>query len=80
MKRYRTTKVPEGARLVHNLFPGPSDDPGRCRAFGADGFRYWVTDEPDAMGNRCYCGWLDGREHNGTVHWINEKGEPQSLR
>ena len=76
MRRYRSTQPPEGARLVHNFPPGPPDDPGRDRAYGLDGFRYWVTDE---MGNdeRCFCGWLDGREHYGTryldaagrLHW-----------
>ena len=46
MRRYRSKNPPEGARLVHNFCPGPADDPGRDRAYGLNGFRYWVTDEP----------------------------------
>jgi hypothetical protein len=61
----------EGVRLVHNFPPGPPDDPGRNRELGADGFRAWLTDEPNPNMRRCFCGWLDGREHYGTV-WIIE--------
>jgi len=66
MMRYRvkTVTVP-GMRVVHNFYPGPHDDPGRNRRYGWDGFRYWITDEP-GNDHRCYCGWLDGREHYGT--------------
>ena len=71
---YRRKHPPPGWRLVHNFYPGPHDDPGRDRTYGLDGFRYWITDEP---GNdvRCYCGWLDGREHYGTVRVVDEDGE-----
>jgi hypothetical protein len=61
---------PEGFRIVHNFYPGPPDDPGRDRMLGLDGFRAWVTDAPNANERRCYCGWLDGREHYGTVRVI----------
>ena len=37
------------------------------------GFRVWVTDE--AEGIRCYCGWLDGREHYGTRIYIDSNGK-----
>ena len=46
--------------LVHNVYPGPPDDPGRHRMIGLDGFRIWITDEADKLGHRCHCGWLDG--------------------
>jgi hypothetical protein len=65
---------PEGVRIVHNFYPGPHDDPGQDRTVGLRGFRVWVTDEPNGTyGNerRCYCGWLDGREHYGTVAVID---------
>lgn len=41
---------------------------------GVNGFRVWVTDElPGSYGDekRCHCGWLDGREHYGTVRVID---------
>ena len=60
--------------LVHNFYPGPPDDPGRHRMIGLDGFRIWITDEADKLGHRCYCGWLDGREHYGTVSYVDEHG------
>jgi len=60
---------------VHNFFPGPPDDPGRDRPYGANGFRYWITDEPNPHERRCHCGWLGGREHYGTVATVNDKGE-----
>jgi hypothetical protein len=42
---------------------------------GADGFRVWVTDEPVGQYERpCYCGWLDGREHFGTIAVIDAGG------
>ena len=70
MRRYlaRAPKrsYPEGVRLVHNFYPGPHNDPGRDRMVGLDGFRVWVTDEPNENERRCHCGWLDGREHYGT--------------
>jgi hypothetical protein len=81
MKRYlsRTPKkdYPEGVRIVHNFYPGPFDsDPGRDRALGMDGFRAWVTDEEGkpGWGERCYCGWLGGLEHYGTVGYIDAEG------
>jgi hypothetical protein len=69
-------ELPAGARLVHNFCPGPNDDPGRHRAIAADGFRVWITDEPldELREARCYCGWLDGREHYGTVGRVDEHG------
>jgi hypothetical protein len=77
MRRYRiktlTAEHPPGTRVVHNFYPGPLTDPGRDRRYGLSGFRYWITDEP--MGQRCYCGWLAGREHYATVAGINAKGE-----
>lgn len=76
MIRYRSKTVAPGARLVHNFPPGPPEDRGRDRPYGLEGFRYWVTDEPPgSYGNehRCYCGWLDGREHYGT-RWIDDEG------
>ncbi len=60
--------------LVHNVYPGPPDDPGRHRMIGLDGFRIWITDEADKLGHRCHCGWLDGREHYGTVSYVDEHG------
>jgi hypothetical protein len=59
---------PEDVRIVHNFYPGPHDDPGRDRPLREGGFRVWITDEPTRGTNerRCYCGWLDGREHYGT--------------
>ena len=84
-------ELPEGVRLVHNFYPGPRDDPGRARDVGVDGFRIWITDEPlgsrppqrvtdvfdagDGDEHRCFCGWLDGREHYGTVGYVDEHGE-----
>jgi hypothetical protein len=66
---------PEGFRLVHNFYPGPHDDPGRDREVRLGGFRVWVTDEqPSENERRCYCGWLDGREHYGTVAVIDARG------
>jgi hypothetical protein len=50
-------------RQVHNHYAG-----------GAQGFKYWVTDEPNPLEHRCYCGWLDGAEHYGTVGWVDETG------
>ncbi len=41
---------------------------------GAGGFRVWITDEEDWAGARCYCGWLDGREHYGTRLTITADG------
>jgi hypothetical protein len=81
VRRYRagrTGDLPEGVRLVHNFYPGPPDDPGRDRAYGVDGFRYWITDEPGGD-RRCHCGWLDGRVHYGTVR-IDEAGRRASPR
>jgi hypothetical protein len=73
-------EYPPDVRLVHNFYPGPHSDPGRDRAVGVGGFRVWITDEPISRetGNerRCYCGWLGGREHYGTVGYVDEKGVP----
>jgi hypothetical protein len=33
-----------------------------------------VSDRPDSNEHRCYCGWLDGREHYGTVGYVDEHG------
>lgn len=70
---------PEGVRIVHNFYPGPHDDPGRDRTLGVGGFRVWVTDEPlgtyGKNERRCYCGWLDGREHYGTRTTIDANGK-----
>ena len=57
---------PPDARIVHNF-------PSLGRRFGEDGFRYWVADGP--QGHRCYCDWLDGCEHYGTVTWIDAARE-----
>ena len=70
-------EYPEGVRIVHNFPPGPPDDPGRDRYVGFGGFRVWVTDEDEANGRRCYCGWLDGREHYGTRSFVDASGEWQ---
>lgn len=71
MHRYLTRapkrEYPEDVRIVHNFYPGPRDDPGRDRMLGLDGFRVWVTDEPNENERRCHSGWLGGREHYGTV-------------
>jgi hypothetical protein len=64
-------QYPAGVRLVHNFYPGPADDPGRNRPLGAEGFRAWITDEPNDNERCCYCGWLDGREHYGTVGYVD---------
>jgi hypothetical protein len=69
-------EYPAGVRIVHNFPPGPADDHGRDRPLGLDGFRAWVTDEPEWAGKRCYCGWL-GREHYGT-RYLDEGGEWRS--
>jgi hypothetical protein len=67
-----TDRDPAGSRVVHNFPPGRPN-----RRFGADGFRYWVTDE--SQGQRCYCDWLDGREHYGTRHWLDIARVERSL-
>jgi hypothetical protein len=64
-------------RLVHNFYPGPHADPGRDRELGLNGFRAWLTDEPNPNERRCFCGWLDGREHFGTVGVIDAAAERQ---
>jgi hypothetical protein len=78
MRRYLSKAprkdYPAGVRLVHNVYPGPPDDPGRDRDKGDWGFRVWVTDEPNPNEHRCYCGWLDGREHYGTVGYVDVEG------
>lgn len=68
-------EYPEGVRIVHNFYPGPHDDPGRDREVGLNGFRVWVTDVPNENERRCYCGWLDGREHYGTVAVLDADGQ-----
>jgi hypothetical protein len=76
MRRYLSQtprkEYPAGVRLVHNFFPGPLEDPGRDRHPGEGGFRIWVTDEPNEVEGRCYCGWLGGREHYETLVYITE--------
>ncbi len=67
-------EYPADVRIVHNFCPGPHNDPGRDRVVGLDGFRVWVTDEPNENAKRCYCGWLDGREHYGTAGRIDAEG------
>jgi hypothetical protein len=64
-------------RQVHNHYPGSSADPGRWNGPERPtyGFKFWVTDEPSENHHPCYCGWLDGREHFGTVGWVDEHGE-----
>jgi hypothetical protein len=81
MRRYlaRAPKkeYPKGVRIVHNFFPGPHDDPGRDRPVGFNGLRIWIIDDPPGSnGNerRCYCGWLNGREHYGTLLVIDARG------
>ena len=76
MKRYRSTLFEKhpGSRLVHNFYPGPDDDPGRNRPYALDGFRYWITDEPNPNERRCYCEWYGGLEHYGTVGYVDEDG------
>ena len=66
---------------MHNFYPGPHDDPGADRRIGEDGFRIWVTDEPIERTNehRCYCGWLNGREHYGTLSTIDQFGATDQL-
>jgi hypothetical protein len=56
-------------RLVHNFFPG-SPDIRRPRERGRG---FWITDEP-GTDERCYCGWLDGREHYGAGAWVDVDG------
>jgi hypothetical protein len=69
---YPPKALADGVRLVHNFYPGPDHDPGRHRRSGDDGFRYWITDEPPPpKERRCYCGWLDGCEHYGTLKVID---------
>jgi hypothetical protein len=79
VKRYlsRTPRkeYPKGVRLVHNFPPGPPDDPGADRAIGFGGFRIWVTDEEESGGSRCYCGWLEDREHYGGRAFIDAEGK-----
>ncbi len=80
MKRYLSQiprkQYPPDVRLVHNFFPGPAHDPGASRVVSDGGFRIWVTDEsPPELEQRCYCGWLGGREHYGTVGIVNEDGD-----
>lgn len=80
MRRYLNAvpaDLPEDVRLVHNFPPGPADDPGRDRKINLNGFRVWITDEPNgSYGNerRCHCGWLDGREHYSTRQAVEEAG------
>jgi hypothetical protein len=33
-----------------------------------------MFDAGDGDEHRCYCGWLDGREHYGTVAYVDEEG------
>ena len=75
MLRYlsrKPRKIPKGTRIVHNVYPGPPEDPGRDRPLREAGFRIWLTDAE--MGERCHCGWLGGREHYGTSAWVDADG------
>jgi hypothetical protein len=65
----------EGIRVVHNFWPGPPEDPGQDRKLGANGFRVWVTDEPNENEKQCHCGWLNGREHFGTIGTVSSSGQ-----
>jgi hypothetical protein len=66
-KRLKLTDPP-GTRVVHNFL-------SRGRAYGRDGYRYFVTDEQ--VGRRCYCDSIDG-EHYGTVRWVDANGQPRN--
>ena len=77
MRRYLENppgKLPGVVRIVHNFYRA-ARTPGRDRLLGLDGFRVWITDEPNENEQRCYCGWLDGREHYGTVGVIDADGD-----
>jgi hypothetical protein len=39
-----------------------------------EGFRVGVTDEPNENETLCHFGWLDWREHYGTVRVIGREG------
>jgi hypothetical protein len=70
----------EGERLVHNHYPGWRGDPGLRRGDGllgfrpSPGFRLWVVKKDDPNEQRCYCGWLDGREHYSTRGYVDSAG------
>jgi hypothetical protein len=82
------SEMPEGARLVHNHYPGSKSDPGLRRGDGllgfrtSPGFRWWVAnaDDPNPLEERCYCGWLDAREHFSTRGYLDESGVRQRDR
>ena len=84
MTRYRSTRTDKhpGSRLVHNFPPGDPADPVRAssRPYGYNGFRYWITDEPNEQERPCYCGWLIGLERYGTVHVIDADGRHALVR
>lgn len=69
--KYRSTKAGPGERVVHNF-------PAHGRAFGVDGFRYWVelADVDDrAPRIRCHCDWTSKvPEHYGTRAYVDEQG------
>ena len=69
-------EYPEGVRIVHNFYPGPHGDPGQARRVGHDGFRVWITDLPikETKERPCHCDWLGGREHYGTVAYVDADG------
>ena len=74
----RTPKkeYPDGVRLVHNFYPGPHDDPGADRGL-VGGWTGSASGSPMSRvtTSRCYCGWLDGREHYGTAGRIDAVGD-----
>ena len=83
MKRYLSSppkkEYPEDVRLVHNFYPGPCDDPGADRPVNEGGFRVWITDEELGFDRRCYCGWLEGREHYGTNAAVDADGRHSKI-
>ena len=60
-----TPDDPPGALVVHNFPPEPGQE------FGDNGYRYWITDDP--QGHRCHCDGID-EVHYGMVGWIDAPG------
>jgi hypothetical protein len=58
--------------------------PGEIARSALDGFRVWVTDEPNENETLCHSGRLEGREHYGTVchraGGMSRGGAPSQLR